>query len=45
MKLMIEFDYFGSYHRAATWLQGRHVVALASSWLDAELRLREMCFM
>ena len=41
MKLKIEFDYFGNYHRASAWLGGKHIVGLGGNWEAAELVLRE----
>ena len=40
MKIKIEFDMFGNFYRAATWLRGKHIVALASSWELAEEKLK-----
>lgn len=40
MKVRIEFDYFGNFHRAATWLGGKHIVALGNDWEIAEQKLR-----
>jgi hypothetical protein len=40
MKIKVEFDYFGNFHRAATWLGGKHIVALSNSWEAAEEKLR-----
>jgi hypothetical protein len=40
MKIKIEFDYFGNFHRAATWLGGKHIVALSHNWEAAEEKLK-----
>jgi hypothetical protein len=41
MKIKIEFDYFGNFHRAATWFGGKHIVALSNSWEAAEQKLKQ----